>query len=58
MLSIYTVLDENDDEVALHVHCTTEGLIVDLYDQSGECVATWALTAQEFTDRYFLTQHT
>ena len=47
----YDVLPlEGDEKHVLHVAVTDEGIIIDLYNESGDVLGTWAHTAQELAD--------
>ena len=46
----FPVLLDDDGEGTLHVNITAEGLIIDLF-HGDELIATWARTAQEFTEK-------
>jgi len=49
----FLITDEtiaSDSNVKICFHLTDEGLIVDLFDHDGNCVTTYAKTAQEFAD--------
>ena len=50
----YVVLVGDEDEMSnLHVNCTDEGVIIDLYSPNGDLLGTWARTAQELAERLF-----
>jgi hypothetical protein len=51
LVATYPVtLPDSEEEGSIQFHLTPEGLIVDVFDHNGECVSTFAKTAQEFSD--------
>ena len=41
---------EGDDNRALRVYLSPEGIVIDLFDEDGDCMATMSMTAQEIAD--------